>query len=130
MTIQEKQKLHEQVRLRSQQQYNGEPPRSGPAPGTGTGYIPNRPTPVSALPSPVSVSQQIIHADVRPSPSPSLSLVPDELVLEITTSSASATIVLRPAEVSRMRGRYGRGPGFEKWVGERVRDMIISFGGG
>lgn len=56
--------------------------------------------------------------------------VPDELVIELTGNGTSATVTLRPSEVSRLRGRFGRGPGFEQWVAARIRDAMISFGGG
>lgn len=58
------------------------------------------------------------------------SVIPDELVIELTGNGAFATCTLRPAEVSRLRGRFGKGPGFEQWVVARIRDAMISFGGG
>lgn len=54
----------------------------------------------------------------------------DELVIEITGNAGMASVTLRPFEVSRLRGRFGRGPGFEQWVAARMRDAMISFGGG
>lgn len=67
------------------------------------------------------------HESVR---TPSSDVLPDELVLEITSNIGTSSITLRPSEVSRLRGRYGRGPGFEKWVADRIRDAMITFGGG
>lgn len=54
----------------------------------------------------------------------------DELIIEVTGNGAAASVTLRPAEVSRLRSRHGKGPGFEQWVAARVRDAMISFGGG
>lgn len=54
----------------------------------------------------------------------------DELVIEVTGNGGTASVTLRPFEVSRLRGRYGRSPGFEQWVVARVRDAMVSFGGG
>jgi hypothetical protein len=54
----------------------------------------------------------------------------DELIIEVMSASSNASIVLRPHEVSRLRSRYGRGPAFEKWVVDRIRDQMVSFGGG
>lgn len=54
----------------------------------------------------------------------------DHLVVNVMGPHESASFTLRPAEVSRMKGRFGRGPNFEKWVADRVRDMIITYGGG
>lgn len=54
----------------------------------------------------------------------------DELIIEITGTHDTCTIEFRPFEISRLKGRYGNGPGFEKWVGERVRDLLNTFGGG
>lgn len=56
--------------------------------------------------------------------------LPDELRVEVTGRNGVGAFTLRPHEVSRLRGRYGRGPGFESWVGDRIRDAMISFGGG
>ena len=54
----------------------------------------------------------------------------DDMVIEITGTNGTSTIPLRPSEVHRLRGRYGRGPAFEAWVGQRIRDLLVSFGGG
>lgn len=54
----------------------------------------------------------------------------DELIIEITGTHDTCTIEFRPFEISRLKGRYGNGPGFEKWVGERVKDLLNTFGGG
>ena len=67
-----------------------------------------------------------IKIDVAFQPEPP----PDELLIEITGPTGQASVTLRPFEVSRLRGRYGKGPKFEEWVIARMRDMMISFGGG
>lgn len=77
---------------------------------------------------------QINLPDPRPLPAavrtPTADTTPDELVIELTGNGAFATCTLRPSEVSRLRGRFGKGPGFEQWVIARIRDAMISFGGG
>lgn len=63
-------------------------------------------------------------------PKPASEPATDELLIEITGPTGQASVTLRPFEVSRLRGRYGKGPKFEEWVIARMRDMMISFGGG
>jgi len=79
--------------------------------------------------------KQVSGNGYAPAPAPAPALIPvsipvDELLIEITGSNGSASVTLRPSEVSRLRGRYGRSPGFEQWVVARVRDAMVSFGGG
>ena len=62
--------------------------------------------------------------------SPASAVTADELIIEVTGNDGLASVTMRPGEVSRLRGRFGRGPGFEKWVAARIRDGLISFGGG
>lgn len=77
---------------------------------------------ISSIPSPTQI-KVVPHAPV-------VAVLSDELVIEVTGNGGTYSVTLRPAEVSRLRGRYGRGPGFEAWVVARVRDAMISFGGG
>jgi hypothetical protein len=72
----------------------------------------------------VLTDKKIAEAVCRPEPAT------DELLIELTGPTGQASVTLRPFEVSRLRGRYGRGPKFEEWVIARMRDMMISFGGG
>jgi hypothetical protein len=60
----------------------------------------------------------------------SVAALADELVVEVTGSQGAGSVTLRPAEVNRLRGRFGRGAGFEQWVSERIKDALVSFGGG
>lgn len=102
MNLQAKARVKEMVAERAQEQYNSST-------------------------KPVAAAVALLHTSVR---TPTTETVPDELVIELTGNGAFATCTLRPAEVSRLRGRFGKGPGFEQWVVARIRDAMISFGGG
>ena len=67
--------------------------------------------------------------NTKPASSINEAVVADELTIEVLGSGGCAEITLRSHEVSRLRGRYGPGPGFEQWVTDRVRDSLNSLGG-
>lgn len=74
-----------------------------------------------------------LEVQAKPSdPHPAIRTSPqqEEVVIDITGDNGSYSFTLRPSDISRLRGRYGRGPAFEKWLGERIRDLLVSFGGG
>lgn len=66
----------------------------------------------------------LLPASVRSSPQS------DELLIQITGNDLTVSLLLRPHEISRLRGRYGNGPGFEQWVLDRIQDGLNTLGGG
>lgn len=83
----------------------------------------NTPNPVPSMPAP-------LPAISVPGMPVSAVLLADELVIEVTGPLGVGSVTLRPSEVNRLRGRYGNGPGFEQWVAGRIKDSLVSFGGG
>lgn len=86
-------------------------------------------TPIPGIPTPLPT---VMPSPTVRQPGATVSVVAlaDELVIEVTGSQGVGSVTLRPSEVNRLRGRYGNGPGFEQWVAARIKDSLVSFGGG
>lgn len=76
---------------------------------------------------PVTISGKIITPPVLSS---SPQTQPEDLIIDITSDNGHFTVTMNSREVNRLKGRFGKGPDFEKWVGMRVRDLLNGFAGG
>ncbi len=48
------------------------------------------------------------------------------VLLHVHTDEGIATHVVENATVARLKSQFGKGPGFEKWLMQKVRNLLVA----
>lgn len=80
---------------------------------------PAAPTPPSAFGAPAVA---LAAASAAPFKAPAKGAV----LLHIHTDADIASYIVENAQVQKLRSQFGKGPGFEKWLLQKLRYLLVS----